>query len=136
MDIQTVISYSQNIRLLYVEDNQDTREMTAMLLEEFFDSIVLAKDGQEGFEKFQSHDIDLVLTDINMPKLNGIELCKKIRQCDEEIKLVLFSAQSKDEFSEEDLAVDVNGYLFKPIDMEQIVQLIVTLFREKKEKEN
>lgn len=132
-DIHTVISYSKDATLLYVEDNADTREMTTMLLEEFFESIVVAKDGEDGLEKFQANQIDMVLTDINMPKFNGIELCKKIRTIDKEVKLVLFSAQSKEDFSEEDLAVDVDGYLFKPLDMEQIMLLIVKLFHEKTE---
>jgi len=132
-DIHTVISYSKDATLLYVEDNADTREMTTMLLEEFFGSIVVAKDGEDGLEKFQANQIDMVLTDINMPKFNGIELCKKIRTIDKEVKLVLFSAQSKEDFSEEDLAVDVDGYLFKPLDMEQIMLLIVKLFHEKTE---
>jgi len=124
IDIDEVIQYSQNLTLLYVEDNQDAREMTTMILEDFFDNIVVAVDGQDGFNKFQENKIDLVITDINMPKLNGLELCEKIREINNDISLIILSAHNEDNFFMESIKHSVNGYLLKPIDVDQLVNII------------
>jgi PAS domain S-box-containing protein len=124
IDIDEVIEYSQNLTLLYVEDNQDAREMTSMILEDFFDNIIVAVDGQDGYEKFVENDIDLVITDINMPKMNGLELCKKIREHDENISLIILSAHNEDNFFMESIKYGVTGYLLKPIDIDQLTGMI------------
>lgn len=124
IDIDELIEYSQNLTLLYVEDNQDAREMTSMILEDFFDTIIVAVDGEDGYEKFLSNDIDLIITDINMPRLNGLELCKKIRKHDDEISIIILSAHNEDNFFMESIKYGVNGYLLKPIDVDQLASMI------------
>ena len=70
-NIEEVLRYSQNLKLLYVEDNKDTREATLIVLEEFFKDIITAIDGEDGYEKFDN-TIDIIITDIQMPNLMGI----------------------------------------------------------------
>ena len=124
IDIDDVIEYSQNLTLLYVEDNQDAREMTTMILEDFFDNIIVAVDGEDGYNKFLENDIDLVITDINMPKLNGLELCEKIRKTNEEVSIIILSAHNEDNFFMDSIKYGVNGYLLKPIDIDQLASTI------------
>jgi len=124
IDISSVIEYSQDLRLLYVEDNEDAREMTAMILEDFFDNIVIAVDGEDGFEKFQENEIDLIITDINMPKLDGLGMSAKIRTLDTEVPIIVLSAHNEDGFFMDSIKVGVNGYLLKPIDIEQLTDAI------------
>ena len=124
IDIDELIEYSQNLTLLYVEDNQDAREMTTMILEDFFDNIIVAEDGQDGYEKFLENDVDLIITDINMPRLNGLELCEKIREHDDEISIIILSAHNEDNFFMDSIKYGVNGYLLKPIDIDQLTSLL------------
>ena len=124
IDLDEIIEHSRGLQLLYVEDNQDAREMTTMILEDFFDSIVVAVDGEDGYEKFKSYDIDLVITDINMPKLNGLDMCSKIREIDSEVPLVILSAHNEDNFFLQSITLGVSGYLLKPIDHNQLSSLI------------
>jgi len=124
IDIDEIIEYSQELTLLYVEDNQDAREMTTMILEDFFDNIIVAVDGEDGYKKFTENNIDLVITDINMPKMNGLELCKKIREQNNEISLIILSAHNEDNFFMESIKHGVDGYLLKPIDIDQLTGLI------------
>jgi len=124
IDIDEVIEYSQNLTLLYVEDNKDAREMTSMILEDFFDNIIVAVDGEDGYEKFLKNDIDLIITDINMPKLNGLELCAKICKIDDDIPIIILSAHNEDNFFMDSIKYGVNGYLLKPIDIDQLTTLI------------
>lgn len=72
----------KRLKALYVEDDENIRNELASLLGNFFDTVYTASDGQEGLELFIKHqdDIDVVLSDINMPKMTGIEMVKKLGQ--------------------------------------------------------
>ena len=124
VNMEETIVYSRKLTLLYVEDNQDAREMTAMILEDFFDTIIIASDGSEGLEKFKNNSIDLVITDINMPKMNGLELCKEIRKLDNDIPLIILSAHNEDNFFIDSISNGISGYLLKPIDIDLLSNLI------------
>jgi PAS domain S-box-containing protein len=127
IDIDEIIKYSHNLTLLYVEDNRDARDMTLFILEDFFDNIVVAEDGQEAYEKYLNSDIDIIITDINMPKMNGLELSKKIREKDEQIPIVILSAHNEDSFFLDSIAYGINGYLLKPIDLDQFSAVIFNI---------
>jgi PAS domain S-box-containing protein len=124
IDLDKLINYTEHLTLLYVEDNADAREMTAMILEDFFDNIVVAVDGEDGFEKFQQNDIDLIITDINMPKLNGLDMVEKIRQIDLDIPILILSAHNEDDFFMKSIKLGVDGYLLKPIDIDQLSSML------------
>jgi len=72
INMKDIIKDTKDMKLLYVEDNKDTRESTLLVLQNLFDNIFVAKNGQEGLELFEENsDIDIVITDINMPVKNG-----------------------------------------------------------------
>jgi YesN/AraC family two-component response regulator len=126
-NIDKAIECSQELTLLYVEDNQDAREMTTMILEDFFDNLLVAINGEDAYKKFIQHKIDIVITDISMPKLNGLELCKKIRETNKNIPLVILSAHNQDNFSKDIMKYGVNEHLLKPIDLEELAKIIYKL---------
>ena len=132
VDINEVIAYSKDLKVLYVEDNSDAREMTAMILDDFFESVVVAVDGEDGFIKFQENDIDVVITDINMPKMNGLDMSAKIRELDEEVPIVVISAHNEDNFFIESIEIGINGYLLKPINIEQLTKLLYRVIQKYK----
>ncbi len=121
IELDELIEETSNIRLLYVEDDISARESIRLFLEEFFTDIVVAEDGQEGFEKFQENDIDLIITDINMPRLNGLEMVQKIREIDKSVPTLIFSAYSELEYFIDSIKLGVDGYLLKPFDIEQFI---------------
>jgi len=109
---------------LYVEDNAEARDATLMILEEFFDDIVVACNGEKGFLKFKQNNIDLIITDINMPKLNGIEMSKKIRQNNPDIPILFFSAYNESKDFLESIMLGIEGYLIKPINIDQFLLIL------------
>lgn len=123
-NIKNIIKYSQGLKLLYVEDNVDARESTQMILEEFFDTIVVAVDGEDGYTKFQDNDIEIIITDINMPKLNGLAMIEKIREIDKDIPILVLSAYNESGFFMDSIKVGVEGYLLKPIDIDQFIGVL------------
>lgn len=89
----------KNINVLYVEDEQDVREFTSKTISTIVNKVVVAENGKEGLEKFyENPDLNLILTDINMPKMGGLDMCAKIRETDEEIPIVITSAHSDPDF--------------------------------------
>ena len=124
IDIDKLITYSQKLKVLYVEDNNDAREMTTMILEDFFGKIVVAVDGEDGFNKFQNNHIDIIITDINMPKLNGLEMVEKIRAIDNDIPILILSAHNESNFLMDSIKLGIDGYILKPIDIDQLTILL------------
>ena len=83
-NLQELIKCSKEVKLLYVEDNDNAREATLMIFEEFFSTIVTAINGADALEKYDE-SFDLIITDINMPKMNGLDMIKIIRENNKEI---------------------------------------------------
>lgn len=63
-----------NITVLYVEDEQSVRDEITLILQEMVAKVITAEDGEEGLKKFKENKIDLIVTDVNMPKSSGIEM--------------------------------------------------------------
>jgi len=124
IDIKTLIQDTKNLKLLYVEDNKDARETTILALDNFFDDIIVAVDGEDGFSKYKEHTFDLILTDINMPKLNGLEMVQKIREIDKTIPILVLSAYNDPTFFIDSIKLGVEGYILKPIDITQFTTII------------
>ncbi len=122
--IENILKYSKNLTILYVEDNLEARESTAMVLEEFFDNIIIAINGEDGYEKFLSNEIDIIITDINMPRMNGLEMVKKIKEINTNIPILVLSAYNESGFFIDSIKLGVEGYLLKPIDIEQFIEVI------------
>lgn len=115
------------ISVLYVEDENDVREFTSKLLSSLLKKVYTAKDGAEGLELFKENkdDIDLIVSDINMPKMNGLEMCEAIKEINKEIPLVITSAHNDTNFLRKAIEVGVNTYAMKPIDLYQLIESII-----------
>jgi len=134
--INKLINNSKNLSLLYIEDDKNAREITLIILKEFISNITIAVDGEDGYNKFCNENFDLIITDINMPKLNGLELIEKIREKNQEIPILVLSAHNDNNFFIQSIKLGVDGYLIKPIDLEQLQQAllkVVTKIKYKKE---
>ena len=111
--------------LLYVEDDDVIRVELSQLLSNFFSMVHVAKNGKEGLRTFLENqdEIDLILTDLNMPELNGIEMIKKIRTIDNKIPIIFATAHSDSEFLAEAIKLRVQEYIVKPIDIRYLLSL-------------
>jgi diguanylate cyclase (GGDEF)-like protein len=116
--------FSKDLKVLYVEDNKEARVSTLDVLEQFFENITVAVDGQEGLEKFNENSFDLIISDINMPRMNGIDMVSNIRKTDTEIPILIISAYSESGYFMETIRLGVEGYLLKPIELEQFITMI------------
>ena len=121
MDMKDLIKISKNLKLLYVEDEEVSRLATLELLENFFTFITVAIDGKEGLEKFQEGDFDIIISDINMPLLNGIEMIEQIRVLDANVPVLILSAYNESAYLSDGIRLGVDGYIIKPIVLDNLM---------------
>ena len=124
LDIKKLIKFTKTLKILYVEDNQEIRDSLEGLLRNFFSDITLADNGLDGFEKFTNSSFDVIITDIKMPKMNGIDMMKKIRELDEDIPIIVSTAHQNQEFLISCIELGTNAYLLKPINHKQLNRAI------------
>ena len=125
IDTKELLKKTKNINILYAEDNQDTKESTLLIFKELFCKVHVADDGLEGLEIFKTNqnEIDLIITDINMPKFDGIEMSKEILKI-KDVKIILLSAHDEFEFFQRSLEIGVDGYLLKPFNISQLLPVL------------
>ncbi|MDD5335175.1 MAG: response regulator transcription factor [Rhodoferax sp.] len=109
------ISILRNFDALYVEDDAVLRDDTADLLRGFFRDLVVAADGEEGLRVFDSRPIHLVIADLRMPKMNGLEMTAAIRQRDLHVPIFITSAYAKTDELLEAMRLNLADYLVKPL---------------------
>ncbi len=112
------------LNILYVEDDAKLQDIVTDYLKMLFASVVYAEDGEIGLEKFQENEFDLVLTDIQMPRMNGIEMIEAIRKIQPEQEIIILTAFSESIYFMDAIRLDVSGYLMKPVDFESINQTL------------
>lgn len=104
-----------NYRVLYAEDDIGVRKNVYELLSLLFQEVYFAGDGEEAYRLFLTHQPDLVITDIKMPKLSGIELVKKIRESDDKAEVIIITAYTEVDFMLEAIELSLLRYIVKPI---------------------
>ena len=120
------ISILKNITILYAEDEKDLREVTHQILKGFTKKQYVAQNGQEGLELFKAHEkeIDLIITDVNMPILNGLDMVKEIKKININIPIIVATAFSNKEYLLEAIDIGVDKYVLKPIDIAKLLQVM------------
>ena len=111
---------AQNISVLYVEDEPELRESVAMYLRKIFDDVRIASHGKEGLAAYQKQAADIVISDISMPIMNGIEMLQAIKHICPEQRCIITSAYTESQFFVDAIKLGVSAYIIKPIDYEQM----------------
>ena len=120
-DLEALLHYTKQLSVLYVEDETHVRNATLKLLSNYFDKIDYAVDGQDGLDKYtnykneHSKHYDLVITDIKMPKLNGLDMSRKILKENEMQTIIITTGYSDNIFLLEAIELGVHSFIPKPI---------------------
>jgi PAS domain S-box-containing protein len=128
--------FLKNQTVLFVEDEELAREKLAKLLSKLFKEVILASNGLEGLEKYEkskitNEKIDLIISDINMPIMNGLEMLEKIREIDPFVPLIFTTARSESENILKAIDLNVSNYIIKPIDTNILVKKIAEVCEKK-----
>lgn len=124
----------KKVNILYVEDEDEVRNLTTSILKSLVGNLVEACNGVEGLEIFKKHNLekaegtkpfDLVVTDINMPKMDGLSMLKEIHAVESDMPSIITTAHNDADFLKESIKQKVRGYVNKPLNLKDLIENIV-----------
>jgi two-component system, chemotaxis family, chemotaxis protein CheY len=113
-------------RILSVDDSNSVRQMVAFALKSAGHEVEQAEDGVEAFSKASSGQFDLILSDVNMPNMNGLELTKKLRETEQYkfTPIILLTTESGSDMKSQGKEVGATGWIVKPFNPEKLLATI------------
>ncbi|MFT5660165.1 MAG: YesN/AraC family two-component response regulator [Sulfurimonas sp.] len=115
---------AKKMSVLYVEDEESLRNKTQYMLNKLFQNVDLAVDGKDGLDKYFHNKYDIVITDILMPNMNGLELINSIRKNDPDQEIIIMSAYTESEYTDQINRANVTGYIYKPVNINQMLEVL------------
>jgi signal transduction histidine kinase len=125
-----LLEKTKDLEILYVEDNEEVRQSTLDLLGIFFEHIDVASNGEEGLKLYRNHYEaygkyhDIVFTDINMPKIDGIEMIRQIKKIFDRQNIIVISAHNESDHLVKLIDLEVNNFILKPVMLEQFQRVV------------
>lgn len=117
--------------ILAVDDSVSMRQMVSFTLKSAGYTVVEAVDGQDALEKSASRDFDLVITDQNMPRMDGISLTRKLRESPhfKNTPILILTTESSDEMKQSGRSAGATGWMVKPFDPTKLLEVIKKVTR-------
>jgi len=122
----------KKLTILFVEDDEQIAEKTLETLDFLFKNVDYAKNGIEALDIYKTNRPDIILTDIKMPLMDGIELAKTIRKDDYNTPIVFLTSFSEQRFLMDAINISSDGYLVKPINLDQMINSLCNVTRRDK----
>lgn len=111
----------QNLTILYAEDEEGIRKNIADSLRYYVKEVYEAGDGEEAFLLYEQKRPDIIFSDIHMPKMDGIEFVKRVRENDMKTPVVMITAHTDKEYLLDAVELHMEKYFVKPINLEQLL---------------
>ena len=141
-DLKELIKYSHTLNVLFVEDNEDVRIQLVKLLENFFTNIDIELNGLDAlnkyndFKKQNNRYYDLIITDLSMPKLDGVDLCKKIIESNPDQLILVISAHTESNKLLKLIDIGIYKFLQKPVNYKDLVNSLSLIISKIKREKN
>jgi len=103
--------------ILFVEDEPEVQFELTRFLKRYSDEVITANNGKEGLTLFKKYEPDIVISDIKMPKMNGIDMAKEIKKISPDQTIIFTTAHSDNNYFLEAIEMQVDGYILKPVDL-------------------
>ena len=116
------------LKILYVEDEENIREEMLEILQLDYDDIQVATNGQEGLAMYKEFHPDLIISDIQMPIMDGTHMSKEILSIDADAKIILITAFNEKAYLEEAKRIGVKSYINKPVNIKEFFEKIEEIF--------
>ncbi len=112
--------------ILAVDDSASIRQMVSFTLKSAGYEVVEAVDGQDGLDKAKSRSINLVLTDQNMPRMDGLTLIRNLRALPQyaSTPILMLTTESSDAMKSQGRAAGATGWLVKPFDPQKLIEVV------------
>ena len=116
-----------DITVLFVEDEDVLRAIYERILNKFVKTLFVAENGKEGLKKYKECQPDLIITDIQMPVMDGLEMIEVIRSSDQNVRIVILSAYGETDYFMDAIKIGVNSFLLKPVETKKLIALVEDL---------
>jgi YesN/AraC family two-component response regulator len=113
-----------DVSVLYVEDEPVTRSTIAAMLERQITTVLQAGNGREGLESFQAHRPEVVVTDIRMPVMSGLDMAREIKALAPRTHVIVTTAHNDTEFFLDAIDIGIDQYVLKPVDRDRLFAAI------------
>lgn len=113
----------RNKTILFAEDDNTARALTKDSLDILFKKVITAKDGQEALEKYADEKPDMILTDIKMPNMDGLEFIGEVRKYDLNTPIILFTAHSEQKYLVKAINLLIDGIIIKPAKLNDMLEV-------------
>ncbi|WP_372998482.1 response regulator transcription factor [Sulfurimonas sp.] len=120
----------ESYTVLYIEDEKDIRTNYVNYLTRHFEKVYEAADGEEGYEKYKKNRPDIMIVDINLPKLNGLDLVRRIRENNHSTKVIMLTAHSETKYLLEATELKLTKYLVKPVSRSELKDALTLVIDE------
>ncbi|WNY98603.1 hybrid sensor histidine kinase/response regulator [Sulfurospirillum sp. 'SP'] len=122
--VNQLITWSKDLKVLYVEDDPALREEISLFLNDIFKQVDVASNGEEGLLKLAQNRYHLVITDIRMPIMDGVEMIEKIKELYPQQPILVTSAHNESEYLVKLINLGVNNFITKPLQSDQILNVL------------
>jgi DNA-binding response OmpR family regulator len=121
-------NYFKNQTVLIAEDHTETRELLVDILSDIFAEVISVKNGLECLDEVEYSKPDILVTDIRMPKFDGISSIEEIRKYNYSLPIIIISSFSDEEYLLKALNYNIQGYLLKPLDIDILENALVKIY--------
>lgn len=120
----------ESLKILYVEDEESIRNFNALLIKKLCPNTVTASNAADGLKLYKSFNPDVIITDIDMPGLDGLDLAKSIRRDDERTRILITTAHTDKDYLMKAVELRLTKYLEKPVSQEALEDALKQCFKE------
>lgn len=124
IDVKLIKEVSSTMSVLYAEDDRDIAKTIINYLSKLFNEVVYAENGVEALTLYKQNSFDVVITDVNMPEMTGLELTEEIKKINNEQNVIIVSAYSDPENFMSSIKLGVDGYIIKPVNYNEMNELL------------
>lgn len=126
-DFDILTNLGRTLKILYVEDEKSLQDATKAVLEHFFGEIVTANNGEEGIQKYRECSPDIVITDIQMPKKDGLELIQEIKKINPSQRIIITSAYGDENTLLEIIELGIDSFVQKPVEQKRFISTLIDI---------
>jgi len=118
------INFTKDLKILYAEDDLELQQQTKEFFEILFQSVTVVNDGAQALEKYKEESFDIVISDMRMPSMDGMELTAKIREINPEQCIIIVSAYNDSDYLLKFINLNIRQFIQKPIDIDNMLQTL------------